>query len=281
MPGSVPGSVFLCSPCLFAIPSMRDSIPFRLMLRYKHSRASGSSCVIQDSGWPPTDRLDYPEPKGLCRPMWIRKFERDRNKGVTSPVPTQMLSTEEFIPRPQNERQKHVEHLIGEMSEQKAKKLAMDRRKFMGTSMGLATCFSAMNAVYGKAFDVDEAETTEEETTAEKWPKGEYFVMDVQSHFTNGIPIGLRGDIGKMEFFKNMGFTLKDDKESYSFHNFVKEMFFDSETDMIVISGVPGKEQQRDKEGKVLEGAARTPFFAILPSWLMAQAREEINALAQ
>src|SRR6266852_2934592 len=49
MPGSVPGSVFLCSPCLFAIPSMGDSIPFRLMLRYKHSRASGSSCVIQDS----------------------------------------------------------------------------------------------------------------------------------------------------------------------------------------------------------------------------------------
>src|SRR5258708_4202328 len=122
--------------------------------------------------------------------MWIRKFERDRNKGVTSPVPTQMLSTEEFIPRPQNDRQKHVEHLIGEMSEQKAKKLAMDRRKFMGTSMGLATCFCAMNTVYGKAFDVDEAETTEEEATAEKWPKGESFVMDVQSHFTNGIPIG-------------------------------------------------------------------------------------------
>src|SRR5450755_796773 len=27
---------------------MRDSIPFRLMLRNKQSRASGSSCVIQD-----------------------------------------------------------------------------------------------------------------------------------------------------------------------------------------------------------------------------------------
>ena len=90
--------------------------------------------------------------------MWIRKFERDQKKGVDSPVPTQMLSTEEFIPRPQNERQKKLEHLIAEMSEQKSKKLAMDRRKFMGTSMGLATCFSAMNQVYGKAFEVDEAE---------------------------------------------------------------------------------------------------------------------------
>ena len=58
-------------------------------------------------------------------------------------------------------------------------------------------------------------------------------------------------------------------------------MFFDSETDMIVISGVPGKELQRDKDGKVLEGQARTPGLNILPSWLMAQARDEINGLAQ
>src|SRR5689334_1453728 len=107
--------------------------------------------------------------------MWIRKFERDRKKGVDSPVPTQMLSNEEFIPRPQNERQKQVEHLIGEMSDEKAKKLGMDRRNFMATSMGLATCFAAMNKVYGRAFEVDEAETMEDDAAAEKWPKGEYF----------------------------------------------------------------------------------------------------------
>ena len=212
--------------------------------------------------------------------MWIRKFERDQKKGISSPIPTQMVSNEEFIPRPQNPRQKQVESLIGEMAETKSKKLGIDRRAFMASSMGLATCFSAMNKVYGQAFDVDEAETMEEDATEEKWPKGEYFVMDVQSHFTNGLPIGLRGDVSKLEFFRNMGFSLKEDKDAYSFRNFVKEMFFDSETDMIVISGVPGKEQQRDKAGKVLEGAARTPFLSILPSWLMAQSRDQINGLA-
>ena len=61
-----------------------------------------------------------------------------------------------------------------------------------------------------------------------------------------------------LEFVKNMGFNLKDDVEAYSFKNFVKEMFFDSDTDMIVISGVPGKEKQKDAQGKTLEGAART-----------------------
>src|SRR5215813_2937224 len=59
------------------------------------------------------------------------------------------------------------------------------------------------------------------------------------------------GNFRASEFVKNMGFQLKNDAEAYSFKNFVKEMFFDSETMMVVISGVPGKEELRDKDGKV------------------------------
>ena len=80
--------------------------------------------------------------------MWIRKGERDAKKGVISPVPTQIVSNEEFLPRPQTERQKQVEQLITEMSEVRAKKLGLSRRAFMSTSMGMATCFLAMNKVY-------------------------------------------------------------------------------------------------------------------------------------
>jgi uncharacterized protein len=71
-------------------------------------------------------------------------------KGVDSPVPTQVVSNEEFEPRPQTKEQKHVEHLIGELSEDRSKKLGMPRRDFMRTSMGLATCFLASNMAYGK-----------------------------------------------------------------------------------------------------------------------------------
>jgi predicted TIM-barrel fold metal-dependent hydrolase len=211
--------------------------------------------------------------------MWIRKYQRDRNKGVDSPLPTQVVSNEEFTPRPQSEPQKMVEKLIGEMSETRAKKLGMQRRDFMRTSMGLATCFLAQNEVYGKVWDVDEVETWEAAPTDEKFPKGEYFVIDVQAHFTNGLPLtGFRS----MEFVKNMGFNLKEDADAYGFRNFVKEMFFDSETSMVVISGVPGKENLRDKDGKVLEGAARTPGMAgrVLPSWVMYEARKKINEMA-
>ncbi|HXG66909.1 MAG TPA: amidohydrolase family protein [Blastocatellia bacterium] len=210
--------------------------------------------------------------------MWIRKALRDFKKGVDSPLPTQAVSNEEFIPRPQTRQQKQVEHLIGDLSEQRSKKLGMDRRTFMASTMGLATCFLAMNKVYGNHFDVDEAETWEPAAYDEKWPKGEYFIIDVQAHFTNGVAIpGFR----TMEFVRNMGFNLKEDVESYGFKNFVKEMFFDSETAMVVISGVPGREINRDKDGNILEGPARTPGGnRVLPSWCMAQARKELNAIA-
>ena len=79
------------------------------------------------------------------------------------------------------------------------------RRDFMRTSMGLATCFLASNLAYGKNYwDVDEAETWESAAYDEKWPKDEYFIIDVQSHFTTGLALNFRNN----EFMKNMGFNL-------------------------------------------------------------------------
>jgi hypothetical protein len=208
--------------------------------------------------------------------MWIRKRDRDRLKGVDSPMPTQAVSNEEFIPRPQNDRQKQVETLIGEMGAERAKKLGMDRRSFMSTSMGLATCFLASNRVYGKIWNVDDIESYELAAVQEKYPKSEYFIIDVQAHFTNGIALP---NFRNAEFVKNMGFDLKNDAEAYSFKNFTKEMFFDSDTNMVVISGVPGRERNdKDANGKPLEGRARGG--GILPSWLMAEKKRELNQLA-
>jgi predicted TIM-barrel fold metal-dependent hydrolase len=210
--------------------------------------------------------------------MWIPKWQRDEQKGVDSPMPTQVVSNEEFIPRPQNEKQKQVERLISEMADEKSHRLGLTRRAFMSSSMGMATAFLAQNMVYGHHWDVDEIETMDAAVTEEKWPKGEFFIFDVQTHFTNGLPLGFRN----MEFIRNMGFKLKEDAEGYSFPTFMKEMFFDSETSMIIISGVPGKEHNKGADGKILEGAARTPGIGgkILPSWLMSARKKEINDLA-
>ncbi|MAT14342.1 MAG: hypothetical protein CMJ46_03635 [Planctomyces sp.] len=206
--------------------------------------------------------------------MWVRKWERDQAMGVDSPVPTQAVSNEEFLPRPQNSQQKAWEKRIGELAEEKAKRVGLSRRDFMRTSMGLATAFLASNEVFGPYWEVDAAETENADVTAEKHPEHEYFIFDVQTHFTDGFTFAFRN----AEFLKNIGISLDNDAEAYSFRNFVKEIFLDSETDMGVISGVPGKEDLRDANGKVLEGRARGGGY--LPSWLMAERRNELNQIS-
>lgn len=209
--------------------------------------------------------------------MWIPKWERDQKKGVDSPIPTQVVSNEEFIPRPQNDTQRRWEKRIGELADEKSKRLGLDRRAFLRSSLGMATAFYAANEVFGKNYwEVEAAELEDADMVAEKWPKSEYFIIDVQAHFTNGIALNFRN----MEFVKNMGFQLENDVDAYSFPTFVKEMFFDSETEMVCISGVPGKEINRGEDGKILEREERTPGFAILPSWLMAERRNQINEIA-
>ena len=162
----------------------------------------------------------------------------------------------------------------------------MDRRAFMRTSMGLATAFWASNEVHGQRYwDVDREEMFEPVANERKRPEGEYFIFDVQAHFTNGYPMSFRAS----EFMRKMGFDLSDDADSYSFNTFVKEMYLDSETDMLVISGVPGREQNPTEERAALaanaaEGKAVDPLAVrgggVLPSWLMAARRDDINRIA-
>ncbi len=206
--------------------------------------------------------------------MWVAKWKRDQDKGVDSPIPTQVVSNEEFLPRPQTELQAEWEDKIAELSEEKAKKLGMERRDFMRSSMGMATAFLAGNMVYGPYWEVDAAETEDAAAGAEKWPKDEYFIFDVQTHFTDGASIGSRGSA----FLKNIGVKLSNKKEDYGFKNFVREIFFDSETSMAVISGVPGREIDKDKAGKIQEGRDRRG--GVLPSWLMSRSKKELNSLA-
>ena len=207
--------------------------------------------------------------------MWVRKYERDRAKGVDSPMPTQAVSNEEILPRPQNAKQREWEQRIGEIAARNSARLGMERRDFMRSAMGMAAVFLSSNEVYGQNWDVEKAEALEIAAHDEKWPKGEYFIFDVQAHFTNNVALNFR----EWEFLRNMGTSLGNGKDAYGFPNFFKEMFLDSETDMLVISGVPGRETLRDEKGNVLEGQARDS--GVLPSWLMAQRRTDINEICE
>src|SRR5437763_10982848 len=64
-----------------------------------------------------------------------------------SPVPTQIVSSDEYLPVPQTERQREVEARLREMSERLAKRQGLSRRRFFQTASGMAASFVAMNQV--------------------------------------------------------------------------------------------------------------------------------------
>ena len=179
-----------------------------------------------------------------------------------------------WIPKWRRE-QAEWERRIGELAAVNAKRLGMDRRAFLRSGMGSATVFWAANEVYGQRYwQVEREEMFEPAAGEEKRPPGEYFIFDVRTHFTNGVALRFR----ESEFMRGMGFRLNDDPESYSFRTFFKEIFLDSETDVVVISGLPGREKNRGADGALLEGADRGG--GILPGWLTARRRDDINAIA-
>src|SRR5512145_1678424 len=77
------------------------------------------------------------------------------------PLPTRLVSNEEFAPLPQTPAQQAVEHRILAEAARLAPRLGLNRRDFLRTSGGMATSLLAMNAVFGRFFDVLPVEAAE------------------------------------------------------------------------------------------------------------------------
>jgi hypothetical protein len=197
--------------------------------------------------------------------MWIRKSEKDRQTGRGTPVPTQIVGNEEFEPMPQTADQRRVEQRIFELADHYSRKLGMSRRNFLRTSGGMAVSFMAMNEVFGPSFLVNEAEAAEPAATREMWPKKE-FILDGQTHHVKDSmpgPLGFRMMTGKL----GLNPSLAGDKptpDSLHRANYVKEIFFDSDTVMACISGA----------------AIGPPSAYVLSSEEMARTRNLVNEMA-
>ena len=170
--------------------------------------------------------------------MWMKKHARDRLIGAMSPVPTQIVSNEEFVPMRQSYDQRRVEYRIDQLAEAYAKKLGMSRRAFLKTSGGMATAFIAMNEVFGTAFTVSVAEAMESDAYTETWPKDQ-FIFDAQTHH-------VKDSIPGPQMFRKMTAKLGLNPELEGIDpgpdtlhraNFLKEIFFDSDTVMAVMTG--------------------------------------------
>src|SRR5579872_5321958 len=113
--------------------------------------------------------------------MWIRQCELDASNPAPAPIPSQIVSNEEFVPPPQSREQRAYEARLAEISERSARRQGLDRRSFLRTGSGMAAALLALNDVFGPCYDVSAAEADEQHAFEEKWPKNQ-FVFDVQTH---------------------------------------------------------------------------------------------------
>jgi hypothetical protein len=112
---------------------------------------------------------------------WLRKVTWDTATEGFSPIPTRVVSNEEYLPLRQTKEQARVAALLGATATRHARRLGMSRRAFLESSAGMAAAFLAFNAVFGRVFDVDPVEALESAAADERKPAGQ-FVFDIQTH---------------------------------------------------------------------------------------------------
>ena len=101
-----------------------------------------------------------------------------------SPIPVQSVSSDEFMPGPQTDKQREFEARVKSMGSRMAKRLGISRRRFFQTAAGMATAFLAMNETYGPIFGVSAAEAAEPERADDRAKKlSGQFIMDMHTHF--------------------------------------------------------------------------------------------------
>ena len=125
--------------------------------------------------------------RGLLDDDQIAKCVRaDEGPVFPSPIPTRMISNGEYMPALQTQRQAQVESRIAELAGTGAKKLGMDRRRFLAGTGGTAAALLAMNEVFGRFFNVDVAEMFEPVAYAQSGAPRDLFIFDDQLHMVRG-----------------------------------------------------------------------------------------------
>jgi uncharacterized protein len=186
-------------------------------------------------------------------------------EGQRLPIKIDATSNGEFVPVPLSPANLAGNRLGHEAVSVNAKRVGMNRRDFLVSACGAAStllAFNSANAAVGKLggfFDIEsEAGLEPRLAQARVGGKGE-FIFDVQGHFVD--PTGAWVKTAPADAFKwspkaGCGLAAKPGAHSYlnclGSEEFVKDVFLDSDTDMMVLSFVPSR---RDAEPLTIQAA--------------------------
>jgi predicted TIM-barrel fold metal-dependent hydrolase len=196
------------------------------------------------------------------------KFVHDP-EGIRLPVKIDSASNGEFEPVPL-ERVHHVARREAlEAADRNARRLAMGRREFLVSACGTAATLLALNDAYARdgrsgGFYELPAESALDQFAARSALDKHEMIFDVQGHFVN--PTGawtrkLAPAATPLRFPKTQscgpskGPGRLDYLQCIGSDEFVKDVFMDSDTDLMVLSFVPST---RESEPLTIEEAAAT-----------------------
>jgi len=157
-------------------------------------------------------------------------------EGKRLPIKLDSTSNGEFVPVPLSPANRAANRLAHEFASAFSKKLSFGRRKFLTSACGAAStllAFNAANAAAGRSggfFDLPkDAALDDQLARVQVGPAKDEFIFDVQGHFID---------------------TPKGNAKSAEV--FVKDVFMDSDTDVMVLSFVPSR---RDAEPVTIQAA--------------------------
>jgi predicted TIM-barrel fold metal-dependent hydrolase len=195
----------------------------------------------------------------------LSKYDPD---GRRLPIKLDSTSNGEFAPLPLPRAIRLANRLARERADGNARRAGLRRREFMTSACGAATTLLAVNAVYGERqpggfYDLPPDSEVDPALAADKLA-GTEFIFDVQGHYVDPNGNWLKGF---SESDRPFGFIEKTKcplaKQPGRFghlqcigpEEFVKDVFLDSDTDMMVLSFAPSL---REAESLTIEEAAAT-----------------------
>jgi hypothetical protein len=149
-------------------------------------------------------------------------------EGKRLPIKLDSTSNGEFIPVPLDATNRRANQLAQRWASENAKRRGVARRAFMVSACGAAStllAFNAANAAAGRTggfFELDQVAALDPEVALDGLG-GREFVFDVQGHFVGQHGLGRTG-LGGAE-------------------RFIKDIFLDSDTDMMVLSFIPSRRE--------------------------------------
>ena len=161
-------------------------------------------------------------------------------------MPTQIVSSDEYLPVPQTEKQREVEARLKELSGDLAKKQGLSRRRFFQTASGMAASFVAINQVFGRIFDASIAEAATPDMAKRAPPAlSGQMVIDGHTHFLRDDTklmnfVRQRENVGKFGWNKALA-EKEQTIEDLKFNNYLKEIYMDSDTKVALLSNSPSE----------------------------------------